>query len=135
MELDWQIPCSLTSITALLQAYSSSISVPQTHIHHISLHYSSEVLYTAFVSFCSVFTASYYRLLCVGHNSGLSLISNGSQTLTFVQPAFGMNRVFQLRNYKVFIWKSGFGTLLDLHGKFPYTFLKCRDLCPPLVQS
>ena len=95
------------------------MNVPRTYIHHTSLYHSSEVLYTAFVSFCSVFIASYYLLLCTDYNSVLGLIPVGFCSLAFVQSVLGVNRPIRLRNYKVFSGKPGFGTLVDLHGSFP----------------
>jgi len=95
------------------------MNVPRNYIHHSSLYHSSQVLYVAFPGISSVFIASYYLLLCVDYNSVLGLIPVGFLSLTFLQSVHGVNRPFQLRNYKVFSGKSGFGTLVDLHGKFP----------------
>jgi len=95
------------------------MNVPRTYIHRSSLYHSPQVLYVAFPGISSVFIASYYLLLCTDYNSVLGLIPVGFCSLAFVQSVLGVNRAFQLRNYKVFSGKPGFGTLVDLHGKFP----------------
>jgi len=95
------------------------MNVPRTYIHHSSLYHSFQVLYVAFPGISSVFIASYCLLLCTDHNSVLGLVPIGFCSLTLVRSVLGVNRPIQLRNYKVFSGKPGFGTLLNLHGSFP----------------
>jgi len=72
-----------------------------------------------FPGISSVFIASYYLLLCADYNFVLGLIPVRFCSLTFVRSVLGVYRPIQLRNYRVFSGKPGFGTLVNLHGSFP----------------